>query len=248
MDFVVGEQLRGCGLDWKCSTDGEDERVPHMKDVHIGSIVCMERLSDRTIPVHGGKVGYCAHTDQSLRYSKSVDSGNELSHGERCLRSNREASVLHCERMYAYVPGTSPTFVRATSITFAPPIMPFHSTSTLTSPPPRKRLRIDPKPALAPTRPKPRASSASARSHVSTPTPTPAVSRNRHWVFAYGTMKRGSSNAGLLAGATYLGEFRTITAYPLVVGTSRRICLLYSYIRNTNIEFQRRRLFQPIST
>lgn len=43
--------------------------------------------------------------------------------------------------------------------------------------------------------------------------------RNRHWVFVYGTLKRGFPNQGLLAGSTYLGEFRTLTPYPLVVGT-----------------------------
>ncbi len=45
-----------------------------------------------------------------------------------------------------------------------------------------------------------------------------AVSRNKHWVFVYGTSKRGFPSSGLLSGATFLGEFRTVVAYPLVVG------------------------------
>lgn len=37
-------------------------------------------------------------------------------------------------------------------------------------------------------------------------------------MFVYGTSKRGFPNSGLLSGATFLGEFRTVVAYPLVVG------------------------------
>lgn len=45
------------------------------------------------------------------------------------------------------------------------------------------------------------------------------ATRNRHWVFVYGTLKRGFANHAMLAGATFIGEFRTLNPYPLVVGT-----------------------------
>lgn len=37
-------------------------------------------------------------------------------------------------------------------------------------------------------------------------------------MFVYGTLKRGFANAHYLDRATYLGDFRTVTKYPLVVG------------------------------
>lgn len=43
-------------------------------------------------------------------------------------------------------------------------------------------------------------------------------SRNMHYVFVYGTLKRGFPNSHLLERATFIGEFRTVTKYPLVVG------------------------------
>ena len=39
-----------------------------------------------------------------------------------------------------------------------------------------------------------------------------------HYVFVYGTLKRGFANAHLLDRATCLGDFRTLTKYPLVIG------------------------------
>jgi gamma-glutamylaminecyclotransferase len=45
-----------------------------------------------------------------------------------------------------------------------------------------------------------------------------AHAKNKHWVFVYGTLKRGFANHSLLSAATYIGEFRTSTPYPLVVG------------------------------
>ena len=36
-------------------------------------------------------------------------------------------------------------------------------------------------------------------------------------IFVYGTLKRGFLNHGLMAGAAFLGEARTIQAYPMVV-------------------------------
>lgn len=41
---------------------------------------------------------------------------------------------------------------------------------------------------------------------------------NKHYVFVYGTLKRGFANSHFLDRATYIGEFRTVTRYPLVVG------------------------------
>lgn len=41
---------------------------------------------------------------------------------------------------------------------------------------------------------------------------------NKHYVFVYGTLKRGFANSRLLDRATYLGEFRTVQQFPLVVG------------------------------
>jgi len=45
----------------------------------------------------------------------------------------------------------------------------------------------------------------------------PTVS-NKHYVFVYGTLKKGFANAHLLDRATLIGEFRTVTPFPLVVG------------------------------
>lgn len=42
--------------------------------------------------------------------------------------------------------------------------------------------------------------------------------RKSHYVFVYGTLKRGFANAHLLDRATCLGEFRTVTKFPLVIG------------------------------
>ncbi|CAN8073813.1 unnamed protein product, partial [Agarophyton chilense] len=39
-----------------------------------------------------------------------------------------------------------------------------------------------------------------------------------HLVFVYGTLKRGFANSSKLRDATYVGEYRTQTRYPLVVG------------------------------
>lgn len=47
---------------------------------------------------------------------------------------------------------------------------------------------------------------------------TPLASRERHYVFVYGTLKKGFPNAHYLDRSTFLGEFRTTTRYPLVVG------------------------------
>lgn len=41
---------------------------------------------------------------------------------------------------------------------------------------------------------------------------------NRHYVFVYGTLKKGFANASFLDRATFIGNFRTQTKYPLVVG------------------------------
>jgi gamma-glutamylaminecyclotransferase len=40
------------------------------------------------------------------------------------------------------------------------------------------------------------------------------------WVFVYGTLRKGQPNHEVLATSTYIGEFRTTTAYPLVVSTA----------------------------
>eukprot|EP00177_Eucheuma_denticulatum_P001449 GFKZ01002608.1.p1 GENE.GFKZ01002608.1~~GFKZ01002608.1.p1 ORF type:complete len:250 (-),score=23.12 GFKZ01002608.1:1038-1691(-) len=57
------------------------------------------------------------------------------------------------------------------------------------------------------------------RSHTPlTPVPRPRAHSNRHYVFVYGTLKRGFANSHYLDRATYLGDFRTVTKYPLVVG------------------------------
>lgn len=45
-----------------------------------------------------------------------------------------------------------------------------------------------------------------------------SASSNKHYVFVYGTLKKGFANAHLLDRATHLGDFRTLTRYPLVVG------------------------------
>lgn len=96
--------------------------------------------------------------------------------------------------------------------------------------PPRKRLRLEaPDSALASRgharsagRPRAAANGAGARSssgaRAGAAAAGGAAARNKHWVFVYGNMTRGSSNAGVLAGATFIGEFRTVCAYPLVVG------------------------------
>lgn len=39
-----------------------------------------------------------------------------------------------------------------------------------------------------------------------------------HYVFVYGTLKKGFPNAYMLDRATFVGDFRTLTRYPLVVG------------------------------
>ena len=39
-----------------------------------------------------------------------------------------------------------------------------------------------------------------------------------HRVFVYGTLKRGFPNHHYMTGATYIGDARTVDAYPLVVG------------------------------
>ena len=38
-----------------------------------------------------------------------------------------------------------------------------------------------------------------------------------HTIFVYGTLKRGFANHGLMAGAAFMGEARTVAAYPMVV-------------------------------
>lgn len=48
--------------------------------------------------------------------------------------------------------------------------------------------------------------------------PAPRAAPHRHYVFVYGTLKQGFANAHYLHRATYIGEFRTTTRYPLVVG------------------------------
>lgn len=40
----------------------------------------------------------------------------------------------------------------------------------------------------------------------------------KHYVFVYGTLKRGFANSHLLDRATMIGDFRTLERYPLVVG------------------------------
>ncbi|MGE0765981.1 MAG: gamma-glutamylcyclotransferase [Hyphomicrobiaceae bacterium] len=39
-----------------------------------------------------------------------------------------------------------------------------------------------------------------------------------HRIFVYGTLKRGFPNHHYMRGATYVGDARTVDAYPLVVG------------------------------
>eukprot|EP00178_Gracilaria_changii_P024800 TRINITY_DN750_c0_g1_i1.p1 TRINITY_DN750_c0_g1~~TRINITY_DN750_c0_g1_i1.p1 ORF type:complete len:247 (+),score=62.31 TRINITY_DN750_c0_g1_i1:44-742(+) len=46
----------------------------------------------------------------------------------------------------------------------------------------------------------------------------PRVRTNDHYVFVYGTLKRGFANHYLMQRATYVGDFRTHTRFPLVVG------------------------------
>jgi len=76
-----------------------------------------------------------------------------------------------------------------------------------------------------------------------------SVVRNQHWVFAYGTSKRGFPNSGLLSSATFIGEFRTVIPYPLVVGTLRNTLLSHSSSIMSNTPsyiHTRRRIFQPV--
>lgn len=49
------------------------------------------------------------------------------------------------------------------------------------------------------------------------PTLHPAKA-NKHYVFVYGTLKRGFPNSHCLDRAIFIGEFRTQVRYPLVVG------------------------------
>lgn len=51
------------------------------------------------------------------------------------------------------------------------------------------------------------------------PRTTTSLSRNRHWVFTHGTSTPHTTLA-LGEGATLVGEFRTVLAYPLVVGAA----------------------------
>jgi len=44
------------------------------------------------------------------------------------------------------------------------------------------------------------------------------VTTTPHRVFVYGTLKRGFPNHHYMDGAAYLGDARTVDAYPLVVG------------------------------
>lgn len=56
--------------------------------------------------------------------------------------------------------------------------------------------------------------------HPVSPPTTPGEQhlRNKHYIFVYGTLKRGFANSHLLERATYIGSFHTTTKYPLVVG------------------------------
>lgn len=99
----------------------------------------------------------------------------------------------------------------------APTKAPTKAPSKVPSKAPSKRSA-----ARSPSRVQPRASAATVT--ISKP-PVPHATRraapiaaNVHWVFVYGTLKRGFANATLLEDATFLGEFRTVTPYPLVVG------------------------------
>ena len=48
-----------------------------------------------------------------------------------------------------------------------------------------------------------------------------------HRIFVYGTLKRGFANHALLHNATFLGEARTRTAYPMVVhGTGFSVVII----------------------
>lgn len=54
--------------------------------------------------------------------------------------------------------------------------------------------------------------------YSTTTSPRPTTLANKHYVFVYGTLKTGFANAHLLERATFLGDFRTVMRYPLVVG------------------------------
>lgn len=47
-----------------------------------------------------------------------------------------------------------------------------------------------------------------------------APADNRHWVFVYGTLRRNHRHHDLLPSSTFIGDFRTGTAYPRVVSTA----------------------------
>ena len=49
-------------------------------------------------------------------------------------------------------------------------------------------------------------------------TPSHPTKSNKHYVFVYGTLKKGFANAHLLERATLIGDFRTVVRFPLVVG------------------------------
>lgn len=62
---------------------------------------------------------------------------------------------------------------------------------------------------------------------LSSANPTRRATANRHYVFVYGTLKRGFANSHLLDRATLIGAFRTLVRYPLVVaGKYNSPCLL----------------------
>lgn len=62
-----------------------------------------------------------------------------------------------------------------------------------------------------------RAPTRSAQPLKNSPSLHPA-NANKHYVFVYGTLKRGFANAHLLDRATFIGDFRTLVRFPLVVG------------------------------
>jgi gamma-glutamylaminecyclotransferase len=63
-----------------------------------------------------------------------------------------------------------------------------------------------------------RSASPASPTHLSTAQRHPATGANDHWIFVYGTHKRGfACHAPLLDSATFVGTFRTLEAYPLIV-------------------------------